>query len=141
MAKLKIITDQEFLRKQSKPVTEFGERLNQLLDDMHETMLAENGIGLAAPQVGVLSRVCIVADLELVNPTITNIKGGKKGEEACLSIPDTPVMVKRPRSIVVRAFDRDGKEFTIPLKGLLAVVACHEIDHLDGVLITDKCEA
>jgi len=154
MARLKIITDQAFLHQKSKPVTEFTPRLWQFIDDMRETMRAADGVGLAAVQVGVLYRICIVDTpngvIELVNPEILELHEQEKdkddcpsvkflkGKEGCLSVPKTYVVVNRPQKVTVRAQDKWGKEFTRTFEKMEAVIACHEIDHLDGVLITDK---
>lgn len=134
----------ERLRKISRPVTEFNQRLWTLLDDMEETMRAQNGVGLAAPQVGILRRV-VVVDVgmglhELINPEIIDQKGNQCGSEGCLSIPGEYGMVNRPQWVKVRAQDRFGKEFEQEADGYLAVAFCHELDHLDGILFTDKAE-
>jgi len=142
------------LRKKSREVTEFNPRLHKLLDDMHETMLASNGLGLAAPQVGILRRVVLVVDtnvepeegqekaaekvIELINPDIINKAGGvQDGSEGCLSMPGVFGMVRRPVEVTVRAQDRFGETFEISGEGLTARAYCHEIDHLNGVLFTD----
>ncbi len=130
------------LRKKSKPVTSFDEELATLLDDMKKTMIEKGGVGIAGVQVGVLRRVIVVeADeneyLELVNPEILKTKGSVKDSEGCLSIPDFYCDVKRPKYVLVKAFDRKGKEFTFEAKDYLARCVCHEIDHLDGVLFVD----
>ena len=142
MAILKITTDQDFLRKVSKPVTDFDMRLHTLLDDMAETMNHAGGIGIAGVQVGVLRRVCLVTDfdgvVELVNPEIVSQKRIKDGAEACLSVPGEEITISRPTRVKVKAQDRFGKAFEYEFRGLPAVCACHEIDHLDGVLIVDK---
>ena len=148
MAILKIVTDQEFLRQKSKPVTEFNARLHTMLDDMADTMLSARGIGIAAPQIGVLWRVCLVVTsdgvLELINPEIITNSRNKSGEEKCLSIPGkdglVTVLMKRPTRLLIKAQDRFGNFFERELKGLPAVCAGHEIDHLDGVLIIDRGE-
>ena len=142
MARLNILTNQEFLRQKSKPVTEFGERLNILLDDMIETSNDGHVAGLAAPQVGILWRVAIVKAenglIELINPEIIQAKGSKVGEEACLSIPGEYGFVSRPAKIKIRNHNRKGEQEILFLRGFDAVVACHEIDHLDGILYTDR---
>ena len=137
-----LIDGDETLRKKSRKVEKIDDRTITLLDDMSETMYAENGVGLAAPQVGVLRRV-IVMDigeglLELINPKIISKKGAQIKAEGCLSVPDVFGEVKRPDSVVVSAMDRKGKKIRIEGSGLLAVCLCHEIDHLDGILFTDK---
>lgn len=130
------------LRKKSRPVTEFNARLAQLIDDMAETLHDADGAGLAAPQVGVLRRVVVVdvgdGVIELINPEITGAEGEQQNVEGCLSIPGQYGITKRPETVTVRAFDRHGKAFTVTGSGLKARAFCHEIDHLDGVLFTDK---
>ena len=142
MAKLKIVRDEEFLRKKSKPVTVFDGRLCQLIDDMFDTLRSADGLGLAAVQVGVLYRVCLVATnngmVELVNPEIIEMKNLKIGEEGCLSVPRVHGNVERPHHVTVRAFGRYGKEFTVTFEKISAVCICHEIDHMDGILFTDR---
>ena len=133
------------LRKKSKPVTSFDEDLATLLDDMKKTMIEKGGVGIAGVQVGVLRRVIVIeADeneyLELVNPEILKTKGSVKDSEGCLSIPDFYCDVKRPKYVLVKAFDRKGKEFTFEAKDYLARCVCHEIDHLDGILFVDYTE-
>jgi len=132
----------ELLRKRSREVDKIDERILTLLDDMAETMYAKNGIGLAAPQVGVLKRVVVidVGDglMELINPVIVEASGTQTCQEGCLSIPGYFGDVKRPAKIKVKALNRKGEEFTYIATDLLACCTCHEIDHLDGVLFTDK---
>ena len=152
MAKRNIITKEEaLLYKKSRPVTSFDARLHQLLDDMTETLLASGGVGLAAPQVGVLRRAVLVIEtnvpegeseriLELVNPEIVESSGEQRGAEGCLSFPDEYGIVTRPMNVTVRAQDRDGNSFTVSGTGLTARCFCHEIDHLDGVVFTSLCE-
>ncbi|MBR4874697.1 MAG: peptide deformylase [Clostridia bacterium] len=134
--------DNEFLRKKSREVTEIDERILTLLDDMKETMYAENGVGLAAPQVGILRRVVVIdvgdGVIELVNPVICYKKGEQINEEGCLSVPGRSGTVSRPEKVKVRALDRNGNEQIIDGSGLLAIALCHEIDHLDGTLYIDK---
>ena len=131
------------LRKKSRPVTDFNERITTLIDDMKETLVDANGLGLAAPQVGVLRRVVIVVNndgeyLELVNPEITARSQETVGAyEGCLSVPDERGYLERPRKVIVKAQDRTGKSFTISLEEMAARAACHEIDHLDGTLFVD----
>ena len=132
----------EILYKKSKEVVNFDEKLAELLDDMYETMQSAEGVGLAAPQVGVLKR-CVVIDIgegkiELVNPVIEKAEGEQIGQEGCLSIPDFWGDVKRPEKVRVSAFDRKGKKIKVKGEGLLAVALCHEIDHLNGELFDDK---
>lgn len=133
---------EETLRKICRPVDKIEKRLHVLLDDMAETMYAADGVGLAAPQVGVLRRIVVidVGDglLELINPEIIETEGEKVGVEGCLSVPGRRCTVKRPTRVVVRAKDRRGREIEVEGTGLLATCLCHEIDHLDGVLYIDK---
>lgn len=143
MAVRNILTEgEETLRKKCRPVEKIEKRLLVLLDDMAQTMYAADGVGLAAPQVGVLRRVVVidVGDglLELINPEIIETEGEKVGVEGCLSIPGRRATVQRPTRVVVRACNRKGQEFTVEGTGLLATCLCHEIDHLDGVLYIDK---
>lgn len=137
-----VIEGDPVLRKKCRVVTEFNERLHTLLDDMNETLIQANGAGLAAPQVGVLKRVAIVSVdedfYELINPEIIKTEGEETSIEGCLSIPDLRGTVSRPYRVTVKAFDRYGKEYTVRGEGLLARAFCHEIDHLDGILYTDK---
>ncbi len=134
--------DNDFLRKKSREVTEIDDRVLTLLDDMKETMYAENGVGLAAPQVGVLRRVVVidVGDglIELINPVICYKKGEQINAEGCLSVPGRSGTVMRPEKVKVRSLDRNGNEQIIDGSGLLAIALCHEIDHLDGTLYIDK---
>ncbi|HHV29047.1 peptide deformylase [Acetivibrio mesophilus] len=132
----------EVLRKVSKRVDVIDERIKVLLDDMAETMYAANGVGLAAPQVGILKRVVVidVGDglIELINPEIVKQEGEQIDIEGCLSIPGVAGEVKRPARVVVEAQNREGEKITIDGKELLAIALCHEIDHLDGILFKDK---
>lgn len=147
MAKRKIITlGDEKLRMLSKPVSSFDLRLRLLLKDLTQTMYASNGVGLAAPQVGILKRVIVVDTkdgsglFELVNPEIAYAEGEQVDEEGCLSIPGRAGIVKRPAKIVVKAQDFRGKPVEINAEGFLARALCHEIDHLDGIMYIDKME-
>ncbi len=131
------------LSKVCRPVTDFNDRLHELLDDMTDTLLESGGVGLAAPQVGVLRRVVVIdldedGILELVNPTIIHTEGEQDGVEGCLSVPGKWGMVKRPESVTVEAQDRDGQRFQITGTELIARCFCHELDHLDGHLYTEK---
>ncbi len=142
MATRKIVMQgDELLKKKSKVVTVFDDKLAMLLDDMYETMLLNNGIGLASPQVGVLKRVVVVEvdgiKLDMVNPEIISRKGEETGVEGCLSVPNIQGYVKRPSKITVKAFNRYGEEYTLTATSMLARCICHEVDHLDGVLFTD----
>ncbi|MDD4110273.1 MAG: peptide deformylase [Clostridia bacterium] len=139
---VKVFDNEEILRKKSKPVKEFDENLWVLLDDMKETMHQNEGMGLAAVQVGILKRILIVEAnnlfLELINPEIISQKGSDIEKEGCLSVGPEYDYVKRPMTVTVKAKDRMGYEFTITGEKYLARVLCHEIDHLDGILYTDK---
>lgn len=122
----------------------FDEKLATTLDDMAETMYKAEGVGLAAPQIGILRRYCIVdvgdGIIELVNPVIESARGKQEGEEGCLSIPNRYESVTRPMTVTVRAQDRNGNSFTITAEGFKARALCHEIDHLDGILYIDKTD-
>ncbi len=130
------------LRKTCKPVKIIDKRLHALLDDMAQTMYEAGGVGLAAPQVGVLKRVVVIDVgkdlLELINPEIVSSSGSQTGEEGCLSCGDVRKSVTRPMHVEVRALDRNGKGITIKAEELLARCCCHEIDHLDGILFLDR---
>lgn len=133
----------DVLRKKSREVTKFDDRLHCLLDDMYETMVAANGVGLAAPQVGVLKRVFVIeteesGKVECVNPEILETVGYQTAEESCLSVMERSGRVKRPAVVKIRAYDRYGKQFEMVLKKLAARAICHENDHLDGILFVDK---
>ncbi len=146
MATRRVLKDgDETLRKISRPVKEVDKHTKQLLDDMAETMYAYEGVGLAAPQVGVLRRLVVIDVsekrnelLQLVNPVIVSAEGSCQEAEGCLSIPGRRGIVERPAKVTVRATNRRGKEIEITGEGLLARALCHEIDHLDGILYTDK---
>jgi len=129
------------LRKVSKPVTKFNTRLQTLLDDMVDTMRENNGAGLAAPQVGVLKRCCVVEVedklYQLVNPEIVEREGEQAGAEGCLSVPERLGFVKRPMKVTVKAQNAKGEEIAASGEGLCARAFCHEIDHLNGVLYVD----
>ena len=131
----------EVLRKKCHRVEKFDEKLHALLDDMYETMQEANGVGLAAPQVGILRRIAVVdvgdGKIELVNPEIIKESGEQTGDEGCLSFPGKWGEVTRPMKVTVKAQDRYGKEFKIKGTELLARAFCHEIDHLDGQLYID----
>ena len=134
---------EECLAKVCRPVTEFNGRLHTLLDDMKDTLLDSGGVGLAAPQVGVLRRVCVVMNeddeiIELINPEI--IKGEQTGLEGCLSVPGKYGVVTRPNVVRVRAQDRDGIFFDVEDEGLTARCFCHEIEHLDGHLFVEHTD-
>lgn len=132
----------DVLRKVCRTQLQFDERLATVLDDMKETMYKAEGVGLAAPQIGILRRYCIVdvgdGPIELINPVITERSGTQTGSEGCLSLPGKFDEVTRPMKVTVKAQDRSGKNFTVTGEGLLARALCHEIDHLDGVLYIDR---
>lgn len=134
---------EDILRKKSRPVTNFDERLWTLLDDMAETMRSKDGAGLAAVQVGVLRRAVVIdvhdehGLIELINPEIVSEEGTQIGGEGCLSAPNVWEEVERPNIVTVKAQDRNGKEFTLTGSALLSRAFCHEIDHLDGILFID----
>ena len=141
----KILTDKEpALHKVCKPVTAFDQKLHKLLDDMAETLEEANGVGLAAPQVGILRRVVLVDTgegiLELINPTILETDGEQEGPEGCLSVPGKYGLVKRPYYAKVRAQDRYGDWYEAEGEELIARCFCHELDHLDGILYTEVME-
>ena len=141
----KILTDKEpALHKVCKPVEKFDWRLHKLLKDMRDTLIDSNGVGLAAPQVGILRRVVLVDTgeeiLELINPTLIATDGEQVGPEGCLSVPGKYGLVKRPYYAKVRAQDRDGNWFEAEGEELIGRCFCHELDHLDGILYTEKME-
>ena len=142
---LNVDTDNETLRKKSREVETIDDRILTLLDDMAETMYDANGVGLAAPQVGVLKKVVVidVGDglIELINPVITYKKGEHIDAEGCLSVPGRSATVSRPEKVMVRALNRKGEEIEITGTGLLARALCHEIDHLSGTLYIDNAIA
>ena len=145
MALRKILTEKEpALHKTCKPVTAFDKKLHTLLDDMRETLIDSGGVGLAAPQVGILRRVVLVDTgeeiLELVNPEMLSTDGEQEGPEGCLSVPGKYGLVKRPYYATVRAQDRDGNWFEVQGEELIARCFCHELDHLDGILYTQQME-
>lgn len=141
------VDDDPILRKTSRPVTEFNDRLFDLLDDMKETLYKSGGVGLAAPQVGVLRRVVVMdvsedrSDyIELINPEITDVEGSQTGTEGCLSLPGLYGTVTRPMVVKVKAQNREGKWCLYKGEGLKARCFCHELDHLDGILYKDKLD-
>ena len=141
----KILTNEDpALHKVCKPVEKFDWRLHKLLDDMQETLIESNGVGLAAPQVGILRRVVLVdlgeEILELINPEIIGTDGEQVGPEGCLSVPGRYGLVKRPYCVKVRAQDRDGQWYEAEGEELIARCFCHELDHLDGILYTQVME-
>ncbi|MBQ4320848.1 MAG: peptide deformylase [Oscillospiraceae bacterium] len=140
------------LEKRCREVTDFNARLHTLLDDMRDTLLDSGGVGLAAPQVGVLRRVVLVMDtnqegltdeeqiIELINPEIVSFSGQQTGAEGCLSNPGKYGVVTRPEVVTVKAFDRDGNPFEVTGTGLTARCFCHEIDHLEGRMFMELAE-
>lgn len=135
----------DVLRKVCKPIDKMTPRLNTLIDDMFDTMYEANGVGLAAPQVGILKRlvvidVCDGNPLCLINPVIVEADGEQVGDEGCLSLPGLVGTVKRPNHVVCKALNRDMEEITVEGEELLARAICHELDHLDGILYKDKTE-
>ena len=132
----------DVLRKICRTQMTFDEKLWSLLDDMAETMYKAEGVGLAAPQVGILRRVCVVdvgdGLIELINPDITEKSGSQTGSEGCLSVPDRFEEVKRPMTVTVKAQNRKGENIEIKAEGFKARAFCHEIDHLDGILYIDR---
>ena len=137
-----VIEGNELLTKKCRPVEKFDDKLAQLLDDMAETMYAANGVGLAAPQVGILRRVVVidVGDglIELVNPEIVEQDGEQREEEGCLSCPGEHGVTLRPMIVKVKAKDRKGNDIELSGRALKARVFCHEIDHLDGILFKSR---
>ncbi len=141
----KILTDKEpALHKVCKPVEVFDRKLHKLLDDMVETLVDSGGVGLAAPQVGILRRVVVVdigdSVLELVNPEIITTEGQQEGAEGCLSVPGKYGLVKRPYLVKLKAQDRDGNWFEAEGEELIGRCFCHELDHLEGILYTQVME-
>ena len=141
----KILTDKEpSLHKVCRPVEKFDGKLHKLLDDMAETLEEANGVGLAAPQVGILRRVVIVDTgeeiLELINPELVETDGEQIGAEGCLSVPGKYGLVKRPFYAKVKAQDRNGEWYEAEGEELIARCFCHELDHLDGIVYTEVME-
>jgi len=134
----------EILRKKSRIVEDVNEKIKQILNDMVETMHKYNGVGLAAPQIGILKRLIVIdlyddkGPIKLVNPEIIKEKGTQEVEEGCLSFPNLYGKIVRPAEVKVKALDENGKEIKITAKGLLAQALSHEIDHLEGILFVDK---
>ena len=140
-----VVQGEECLTKKCRVVTDFNARLHTLLDDMAETLLDSGGVGLAAPQVGVLRRVCVVMNedeeiIELINPEIVSAEGEQTGLEGCLSVPGKYGVVTRPYVVRVRAQDRNGDWFEVEDEGLTARCFCHEIEHLDGHLFVEHTD-
>ena len=141
----KILTvDEPALHKVCRPVEQFDRKLHKLLNDMTDTLIDSGGVGLAAPQVGILRRVVLVDTgdeiLELINPEMLETSGEQEGAEGCLSVPGKYGLVKRPMYAKVRAQDRDGNWFEAEGEELIARCFCHELDHLDGIIYTEKME-
>jgi peptide deformylase len=146
-----VLEGDEILRKRSKEVAAVNERILILLDDMWETLAENNGVGLAAPQVGVLRRVAVIdtgkdeteggVRIELINPRVLETEGEIEDEEGCLSFPGMVGTVLRPARVKVEAMNRHGEPFTVEGEGLLAKALCHELDHLDGILFVDKASS
>ena len=130
--------EDDVLYKECKEVKKFDEKLGILLDDMYDTMKKANGVGLAAPQVGIIKRAVVIdigeGRIELINPQIIDESGSQTGTEGCLSFPNVWGEVERPNYVKVKAFDRYGKEFELEGEELLARAICHECDHLDGIV-------
>ena len=140
-----VLQGDECLTKVCRPVTDFNSRLHTLLDDMKETLLDSGGVGLAAPQVGILRRVCVVQNeddevIELINPEIIYTEGEQTGLEGCLSVPGKYGIVTRPEVVRVRAQDRNGDFFEVEDSDLTARCFCHEIEHLDGHLFVEHTD-
>ena len=140
---LKKDTDEESLRKKSRPVTVFDQRLHNMIDDMVDTLKDSGGVGLAAPQVGILRRIVVIEKedgtiLELVNPEIIDTQGEQEGLEGCLSLPGIWGVVKRPMTVTVKAMDRNGNVFTDTDSGLIGRCFVQECEHLDGILFVDR---
>ena len=135
---------EDILRKKCRVVDTIDDKIITLLDDMIDTMQNADGVGLAAPQVGILKRIAVIdvgeGVIELINPEIVKTEGKETNVEGCLSVPGKWGTVERPQKVTVRATGRDGKEYEITGEGLLARALCHEIDHLDGVVFVDKVE-
>lgn len=149
MALRNIVEDgDEILRKRAREVTEIDDRIRTLVEDMAETMTASHGVGIAAPQVGILKRIFLaVPDSEVdetpmvfINPEIIHQEGTQLGEEGCLSVPGMVGTVERPAMVKLKALDLEGNERIYEFSDFAAVVICHENDHLNGVLYTDKAE-
>ena len=146
MARLTIIKqDNPLIRKHSKPVTDFSPRLHETLDNMRETLIHANGLGLAGIQVGILYRMAIVITekfgmIEIINPVIKSAKNYRADSEGCLSCPGISGRVRRPHAITLEYQDRNGEKQIQTFRGIDAVCCCHEIDHMDGILFIDKIE-
>ena len=133
----------EILRVKCKTVREINDGIRRLIEDMFETMYATDGVGLAAPQIGIVRQIVVIDDrnggiFTLINPKITKEEGEQESCEGCLSLPGYRGTVKRPQKVTVEALDADGNAITIEAEDFLAVIMCHEIDHLSGILYKDK---
>lgn len=132
----------DVLSKKCRTVEKIDDRIITLLDDMYDTLIKSGGVGLAAPQVGILKRICIIdigeGLIELINPEIIETSGNVNDVEGCLSVPGKWGYVERPKKVTVRATNRDGEQFEVTGEDLLARALCHEIDHLNGTLFTSK---
>lgn len=134
----------DILRKKSKPVKENSQKIQDLIEDMLDTMYEANGVGLAAPQVGILKRIVVMdvgdGPIVMINPEILEVSGEQTGDEGCLSVPGKSGVVTRPDYVKAKALDADFNEYIIEGEELLARCICHETDHLDGILYVDKVD-
>ncbi|QAT43194.1 peptide deformylase [Aminipila luticellarii] len=140
-----VVEGDEILRKKCREVTEIDDRIRIILDDMIDTMRAYNGVGIAAPQVGIMKRMFVIEVeegdvIELINPEIIETKGSAWEDEGCLSIPGMIGTVERPEYVKIKGLDRFGNEVVYEAEGYKAVAFCHENDHLDGILYIDKAK-
>ncbi|WP_312469249.1 peptide deformylase [Neobacillus sp.] len=139
-----VIHPAEILEQTCKPVEKFDKKLAKVLDDMYDTMIEYDGVGLAAPQIGLDARIAIVdiddelGTIEMVNPRVIKTEGEQTGPEGCLSFPDLFGEVTRPNFVMIEAYDRKGRKYSLEAEGFLARAIQHEIDHLDGILFTTK---
>jgi len=140
-----VVNGDEILRKQCREVTEVDDRIRMILDDMIETMRSEDGVGIAAPQIGIMRRMFVIEPeegevTEFINPVVIEVSGEKSGEEGCLSVPGYVGEIRRPEYIKVEALDRDGNKVVHEATEMKAVIISHELDHLDGILFIDKAD-
>lgn len=145
MALRNIVTEgDDVLKKKCREVVKFDDRLFTLLDDITETLADSDGVGLAAPQVGILRRITVIdvgeGPIEFINPVILEKRGSKDLVEGCLSCPGEFGIVERPEYVKTKAYDRNGNEFIIEGEGLLAQAMCHEFDHLDGIIFKERAK-
>ena len=137
-----VYSTEPLIRKKSREVVDFDENLELLLEDMYETMQKEDGVGIAAPQIGVLRQIVVIEangmKLELINPKILETSGAQDSFEGCLSVKEYNGKVIRPYRVKIEAQDRFGTKFQMQVEGFMATVFCHEIDHLSGILFIDK---